>query len=384
MKNSREKAKKKITDAIKEVKNEAEGIKNSPGAKKIDAKLKKTGKKSNGRLIVVTIGALVVFPIAIISCRSKFNHNLFNADFQTSSSKSARETEDGEGILSASRDETFSEQPLTSSTITMIADDPIKKPTLTVTYLHTKNGNCTFAKSGDDTMLIDTGMQEDYDYIMAYLASENISVLDYLVLTGPSEDVCGNADDIINQLSVKTLITLKYTDARSDLYKLALKAARQKRTNLSFASRGEQYAFGESTLSVLAPEDNINRSEDETMIFSLGTNEKSFLFAGNASSDEFVTALSWANQQGYDLKTDVLYSSDHGSDSGYSEKFYAEANPKYVVIDQSADEKQISTDMITNVQNAGGTIYRMDKLPDSQNLICKTDGAKIEIVNWRK
>ena len=386
MKDEKKNAKDKIRDVLKDAKTGAEEIKNSPGSKKLNEKLKKADKKGNRRLLIITISALVIFPIAIFSCRSQFNNNLFNAEFQSSSSKSSdegKEADGGEGILSASSSDQETVPLLTSSTSTVKVNEEIENPSLTVTFLHTKNGNCTFARSENFTMLIDTGSQDDYDYIMDYLSAQNITSLDYLVLTGSSEDVCGNADDIINQISVKSLITLRYKDSRSDFYKLALKAARKRGTNVAYTARGEQFAFGNSTISVVAPDNDVNRSEDETIIFYLISGDRTFLFGGDAQSDEFVTALSWSNQQGISLKADILYSSDHGADSGYSEKFYMAAEPKYVVIDQNADEKQISSDMVTAVQNAGGMIYRLDKLSEQENLTCSTNGEKLAITAKR-
>ena len=63
-----------------------------------------------------------------------------------------------------------------------------KKYDLTVDFIDVGQGDSALLRSGNETMLIDTGTPESGTAIRLFLKKQGVSVLDYLVLTHPDAD----------------------------------------------------------------------------------------------------------------------------------------------------------------------------------------------------
>ena len=69
---------------------------------------------------------------------------------------------------------------------------------LEIYYFDVGQADCILIQSNGHNMLIDAGNRDDDNIILSYLNEQNISHLDYLILTHPHEDHIGAASSIIN------------------------------------------------------------------------------------------------------------------------------------------------------------------------------------------
>lgn len=92
---------------------------------------------------------------------------------------------------------TTSAAPTSNSSVTTTKTD-----TMEVHFLDVGQGDSTFIKCGDHSMLIDTGDDSKGTAIQNYLQKQNIKKLDYLILTHPDADHIGGAPVVITKFSI--------------------------------------------------------------------------------------------------------------------------------------------------------------------------------------
>lgn len=90
-----------------------------------------------------------------------------------------------------------------------------------VHFLDVGEGDCIFIKFPDGkNMLIDSGDENERisSYIIDFLVDYKVKKLDYLIITHPNSDHCGNALDVINSFSVGTAFVPFMVEDRINLY----------------------------------------------------------------------------------------------------------------------------------------------------------------------
>jgi len=227
--------------------------------------------------------------------------------------------------------------------------------------------------SGNAAMLIDAGNNADTDEVIAYIQSQGISKLDYVIGTHPHEDHIGGLDGVIETFSIGKIIM---PDIQHDTqtFKDVLTAISAKKLTVTAPVPGTTYPLGDGTFTILAPNgENYDSLNDYSVVVKFQHGENTFLLtgdAGNASENEMLSA-------GYDLSAKVLKVAHHGSDSATSEAFLAAVKPAYAVISVGADTDGLPADeTIARLEAEGIQILRTDEM----GTICiSSDGKTIKI-----
>ncbi len=81
---------------------------------------------------------------------------------------------------------------------------------LEIHYIDVGQGDATLIKCGEHFMLIDAGENDKGKEVQAYLESQNIKKLDYLISTHPDSDHEGGVDVIIYQFDCDKIIMPDY------------------------------------------------------------------------------------------------------------------------------------------------------------------------------
>ena len=68
---------------------------------------------------------------------------------------------------------------------------------LNIFYFYVGQADCALVQLGDNNMLIDTGNEEDAEYLLKFLKANNITHIKYLIGTHIHEDHIGGMDLII-------------------------------------------------------------------------------------------------------------------------------------------------------------------------------------------
>ncbi len=204
---------------------------------------------------------------------------------------------------------------------------------MTVTFIDVGQGDSILVTQNGHAMLVDTGNYDAYDNVQEVLKENDVSSLDYFVVTHMDSDHMQSASDILEDYNVETLLCAN--DLEKDTMCVRYFAENiNKADYVVFPSAGEEYVMSNVLIDVLAPEYNepegFEDSNDYSIILKLTYGETSYLLTADASEEEFEISRSI----GMDFSADVVKLMHHGSaqDGSNSEAFLNAVDPEYAVI----------------------------------------------------
>lgn len=243
-------------------------------------------------------------------------------------------------------------------------------------------GDCTFIKTKEADILIDSGESESAETVIEYLNLYDVDDLEYIIATHPHSDHVGALPEIMEELVVEKLVLSsrcnKTTDGveyRNEL----LQIAREKNIKVTEVPLDSDYeiTLGKLKLDFLGPivdDENLNNT---SLIVKLTFGKTSFLFTGDAEKLEEYTLISRDFEQGGGtLKSDVLKVAHHGSDTSSTHDFIKAVDPEYAVISCGADNEYGHPHNLTiqTLTNIGAKILRTDL---SGSIVIASDGKEI-------
>lgn len=199
---------------------------------------------------------------------------------------------------------------------------------LEVHFLDVGQGDSTLIKAGDHAMLIDAGENNQGEEVTAYLESQGVEKLDYLIGTHPDSDHIGGMDVTINAFD-SDKIFMPEVEKDTKTYKDVIASAEKKSEEIVAPEVGDTYPLGEATFTIVCPNgEDYSSANDFSIGILLEHGENRFLFVGDAEEESEEEML----DQEMDLKADVYKVSHHGSRTATSEAFLQEISPEYAVI----------------------------------------------------
>lgn len=266
---------------------------------------------------------------------------------------------------STSSSKTTSTQKTSNSQETVNGD-------LKVHFIDVGQGDSELIQQGDKNMLIDTGTNASTNALIEYLEKQNISKIDYLVLTHPHEDHIGGADAVIREFNIGTVYMPKVT-ANTKTFEDVVTAMNNKGLKATTPNPGDTFNLGEAQCEVLSP---INTNTEDLNTYSIvlkltfGSNK--FMFTGDAQASNEEDMIN----KGYDLSADVLKVGHHGSHTSTSQQFLDKINPKYAVIScgKGNDYGHPHKETMEKLQAKNIPVYRTD---ENGTIVCTSDGKNI-------
>ena len=223
----------------------------------------------------------------------------------------------------------------------------------------------------DFAVMIDTGEKELGEEILTYLENNNITKLDYLIITHFDKDHVGSASTIINSIEVDNVIQSNYPK-ESKVYNKYLSALENKSIEAVTLREDLEFSFGDVYFTINPPLEEVysnNESNNSSLIVSLKYKNNSFLFMGDAENLRIKEYLSTNN-----LSYDFLKVPYHGHYQTTLDELIEVIKPKYSVITSSLEEKEDDTtlDLLSNI---GSKTY----LTRNGSILITSDGDTINI-----
>lgn len=203
-------------------------------------------------------------------------------------------------------------------------------------YLDVGQSDCTIIKSGDMTMMIDSGTGNQISNIEESIKTLKIDVIDYLVLTHPHEDHIGGAKDVIEYCTVKNVIMPKLSAENmvtTYTYESLLEAIAEHNINAIPAEPGYEFSLNNASVHIFAPLEQDEDINNMSIVLKVIYGETSFLFQGDAEKKVENALL----KTDYDLTADVLKVGHHGSNTSSVDKYLKAVNPEIAVISCGKD-----------------------------------------------
>lgn len=248
----------------------------------------------------------------------------------------------------------------------VLSDDTfMEEPVWEVHCIDVGQASATLIISGEYVMLADTGNKEDANLILNYLAEQEVTELDYLLLTHPHEDHIGAAARILREIPVDRVLMpeIGIDMCETVCYAELLSAIEEKEPITDYPKAGDVYSLGEMSFTVVCPNPEWQPVKEDINESSLGVHisdgERSILLYGDGK--QYCEAYMTEQQE---IAADILIVGHHGSSYSSSAAFLEAVNPKYAVISCGKDNDYGFPHgaVLDRLAVVGAEVFRTDEL----------------------
>lgn len=368
--------------------------------KLIEADESKKETKLNKRNKFIIFSSAIIAFIAIIlaivfaNINNKYDSNLSSANdakagIETTTVSAVAETTQTTKEIAAETtikaDRTTASTSTTNETTTSQTSETTAASTTTIAtvsgplkvhFIDVGQGDSILIQTPDGkTMLIDGGPKSSGASLVSYLKKQGITKINVMVATHPHEDHIGGLIDVINNFTVDNIIDSGNSHT-TVTYKDYLNAIKTNNVNFVVPDLGQEFDIGQTTkMKILGPVSLADDLNNSSIVIKMTYGSTSFLFAGDAQSQEENQILS----KGYDLSSQVLKVGHHGSASSSSINFLKAVNSTIGVISCGINNSYGHPDdqTLKNLTSIKTAIYRTDLVG---SIIIESDGAKINVL----
>lgn len=199
---------------------------------------------------------------------------------------------------------------------------------LQVSVLQMKeDADCILLHDGDSNILIDTGESDDADDIISYLNSENVSKIDYMILTHYDKDHIGSVPEVIEHFEVENIIRPYYGSDSSDVEDF-IQNLDETGINTIVPDEIQKYNVGSIKMTIYPPEDkSYNDDNNYSIVTLVEYGDVNMLFAGDVVKKRIAELMDidWP-------EIDLYKVPHHGRENNLSEAFINLLKPEYAVV----------------------------------------------------
>ncbi len=249
---------------------------------------------------------------------------------------------------------------------------------LTVTFLDLGQADCTLVQEDEKTLLIDAGTNASAKKLVSALKQKGIKKIDILVGTHPHEDHIGGLDAVIKNFNIGA-VYLPEVSYTTRTFNDVLTAISAKGLKISLSKPGDTFNLNKAVGTFLAPNSSsYEEINNYSLVVRLKYGNIAFLFSGDAQNLSEREMLAG----GYELKSDVLKVSHHGSSDSTSSAFLLAVAPRYAVIfvGKDNDYNHPHEKTLEKLSALGVQIYRTDLRGD---IIFDSDGIALNVRTQR-
>lgn len=298
-----------------------------------------------------------------------------------SSTETSLPAEESSTVSETTISDTESESSTTIIETEMSTEDPgsytdVISPNESGIYVHfidVGQGDAVLLVCEGEAMMIDGGSSYDSDLAYAYLKKLEITHLKYMVATHPDDDHIGGLSGALRYASVERAFCSvdTYDSIPFENYRKALE---KQGVSIEIPDTDEHLTLGSAEVKVLAPLENLEEINNNSIVIRVTYGNNSFLFTGDAEFSEESSILG----SGQEIKSDVLKVGHHGSEYSTSSTFIDAVKPSIAVISCEKDNdygfpKQRVLDLLAKNEIA---LYRTDLHGD---IIVSSDGESISV-----
>lgn len=214
--------------------------------------------------------------------------------------------------------------------------------TLEIHAIDVGQGDATLIVGPEETMLIDSGdWRDDGETVIAYLESQGVERIDYLVTTHAHADHIGGHAAVIEHYETEHDGVGEVWDPgvahTSQTYENYLDAVEAHDVDLIRAQSGDEIDFAGGTTVLNPPaESGSDDLHENSLAVRVTHGETAFLATGDAESE---TEERMVEEHGDALEADVYQAGHHGSSTSSSDAFLDRVDPEYAIVSSAYDSQ---------------------------------------------
>lgn len=208
---------------------------------------------------------------------------------------------------------------------------------LKVTLLKVGKADAIVVQSGQETMVIDAGEEEDGEEVVDFLVGQGVSCVDALVITHYDRDHVGGADTLLEKMDIGKVLLPDYAGDNTE-YTDFMDALEEKKIQPQLLTRAIGFKLGEAVVQVEppasyeAPEDAAEADNNFSLITTVVHGENRFLFTGDAQKQRIREWISGGNAR----VCTFLKVPHHGVYNTALQELVDSVKPEYAVVCSSA------------------------------------------------
>lgn len=212
-----------------------------------------------------------------------------------------------------------------------------EKDALEVTLLKVGKADAIVVQAQAQTMVIDTGEDDDGAELVSFLKSQGCEKVDTLIITHFDKDHVGGADTLAESMEIGQVLLPDYQGTSTE-YQEFIDALTERNIVPQRLTASLEFALGSASVLVEPPSSYIAESDaddvdnDFSLITTVTYGENRLLFTGDAEEQRLREWLSGENAQ----NCDFIKMPHHGKYDEALETLLETVKPEYAVICSSA------------------------------------------------
>lgn len=193
-------------------------------------------------------------------------------------------------------------------------------------------GDCTIIRTKyNKVILIDSG--EENNEVLLYLLKQQISKIDYLIISHFDSDHCGSAFEVLENIKIENIV-IGIQAEKYDNCVAFIDLAKKKNIDIIVLESGDFLEIDkETSLEVFFPDKTYtvpdNKINNNSLVCKIKSKNFSILFTGDIEEEtEKYLCLKFGNK----LKADILKVAHHGSKTSSTVQFLQYVKPKIALI----------------------------------------------------
>lgn len=164
---------------------------------------------------------------------------------------------------------------------------------LSIYFFNAGKADSILISNNGKYILIDTGEEELGSAILSYLKNNNITKLDYLIITHFDKDHVGSASAIIDNVEVENVLQSN-CPKESTYYDNYISSLANKNITAQTISGDFSFDLGDLKVTVNGPTElfNSDESNNSSLIVSVNYKDTNYLFTGDSQNDRIKDYLS--------------------------------------------------------------------------------------------
>ncbi len=252
---------------------------------------------------------------------------------------------------------------------------------MSVYIIDVGQGSSTLFTTGDNSILIDAGENDQGDTVLDCLQTLGIDRLDYMIGTHPHSDHIGGMDDVLKSVTVDHVILPKVPSAivpTTKTYEDVLTELTEKKIEVIAATPSKSYAVGAMKLDILGPAADFDDLNNESVVSKITFGRTRVLVSGDAEKQAEKAVL----EKGFNLLSDIYIAGHHGSSTSGSKAFLDAIMPSYAAVSCGVnnDYGHPSASTLQAFADRKITVNRTDL---NGTIVYTTDGENIAVKTQR-
>ena len=256
------------------------------------------------------------------------------------------------------------------------AEEPVREG-FELHFIDVGQGDCMLLIADGEAMLIDSGNVGQGEVVVEYMKAQGVTKLKYLMLTHGHADHVGGMPEVMENFSFDTLFLFD-VPCDEEPYQEFLSIIEDRNIETIMPELGSKFLLGDGEFTILGPSkpDYLNLNNNSISIkYVYG--DKSFLLCGDAQTSQEQDLMTFASQNGIDLKSDVWKANHHASLAGCTQSFIDTVGAEFAVVQVGADNiySYPGEATMARLESSGATVYRNDL---NGTVIVKCNGKTLE------